>query len=112
MNDKTKHKYLVGFTGDNQCVYGKDVFDEKCGYISQYCSPMTIHQVTQLLKKFHKPERVAIYQLVPIKINDSSVNDDVIALNSVYEILKRIKKRRWIINTLVSKPNFLEAKDG
>lgn len=63
---RAKHKYLVGFIGDYQVVYGKDKFS--CEYqkdITSYTKPMTLLQAKRQLKSLSGKK--TIYELKPIK---------------------------------------------
>lgn len=61
MKDKTKHKYLVGFIGDNQCVYGKDT-----NSAFSYTHPMTLLQAKRQLKELSGKKTV--YELKPVQV--------------------------------------------
>ena len=60
MKDKTKHKYLVGFIGDKQCVYGLDV-----NGTASYVGPMTLLQAKKQLASLGDGSKT-IYELKPI----------------------------------------------
>ena len=66
MKDKNKHKYLVGYVGEHQCVYGKD-FGNNLKKTS-YTQPLTLYQAKLIMKKLSKvctsPKR--IYKLVEV----------------------------------------------
>lgn len=63
--DKTKHKYLVGFIGDKQVVYGKDQYsDTYKSDIAAYTKPMTLLQAKRQLKSLSGEK--TIYELRPI----------------------------------------------
>ena len=55
-----KHNYVVGFSGENQCIYGKDKNNQ-----ADYISPMTILQAIRELKSLAGDNK-AIYKLVKI----------------------------------------------
>lgn len=57
---KTKHKYLVGFMGDKNCVYGKDVDS-----LASYTQPLTLLQARRQLAQLSDGEKT-IYELKPI----------------------------------------------
>ena len=70
--DKVKHKYLVGFIGDQHCVYGKDVKD--CRFINDVASftkPMTIRQAVRQLKTLAGTK--TIYELKPVSTTKARV---------------------------------------
>lgn len=64
-------KYVVGFDGDKQVVYGPDKHDS-----STYIDVMGIKEVTKKYKEMIKDNeyydhpKIVIYELVPIKIGD------------------------------------------
>ena len=61
-----KHNYVVGFIGENQCVYGKDIHDDRLkDDIASYVAPLTIHQAIRQLKTL--TGRKAIYKLVKVE---------------------------------------------
>lgn len=60
-NDKTKHKYLVGWQGDIQCVYGRS---RKDGL--NFVDPLTLQQMKRLLKVFRAQRgTLVVYELKP-----------------------------------------------
>lgn len=62
-DDKTKHKYLVGYVGDKQCVYGKDNKEHGVSWVD----PMTLAQAHYLAAKhMQKTHAVRIYKIVPL----------------------------------------------
>lgn len=64
--DKTKHKYLIGFIGDKQCVYGKDVFCKTYdASVASFTQPMTLFQAERQLKQLNGQK--TIYELKPIR---------------------------------------------
>ena len=64
--DTRKHKYLVGYTGENQCLYD---FKETDIHSRTWVNPLTIFQANQFIKKLASDDaEKAIYELVPIKI--------------------------------------------
>lgn len=70
--DKEKHKYLVGFIGDRQCVYGKDKKDSRfANPVASYTQPMTIRQAVRQLKIL--TGRKTIYELKPISTTKARV---------------------------------------
>lgn len=63
--DKTKHKYLVGFVGDHNVVYGRDEYSEKFGSnVASYTRPMTLLQAKSGLRKLGGDK--TIYELKPV----------------------------------------------
>lgn len=64
---KAKHKYVVGFVGENQCVYGKDRYSEtyECE-VASFTHPLTLWQAKRQLKKLSSGKKT-IYELKPIK---------------------------------------------
>lgn len=60
-NDKTRHKYLVGYEGDNQCVYGKD-FE----LVAQWADPLTLKQAVERIKELDGNSDRHIYKLVSV----------------------------------------------
>lgn len=66
---KTKRKkklYVVGYDGDGQCLYGKDIIGN-LDKTPDYIDPMTEFQAKNYLKKMPNNEAV-IYKLVPVKL--------------------------------------------
>lgn len=75
--DKTKHKYLVGFIGDKQCVYGKDVKDSRfTNDIASYTKPMTIRQAVRQLKTLTGTK--TIYELKPVSTTKARVLTEMV----------------------------------
>lgn len=63
--DTRKHKYLVGYVGEGQCVYD---FKFKSNP-RQYVEPMTLAQAKRKVEELNTPSaKVAIYELVPIAV--------------------------------------------
>lgn len=60
---RTKRIYLVGYDGDHQTLYGKDINEfGKAGYVD----PLTLQQANQKLKELADDGR-AIYKIVRVK---------------------------------------------
>lgn len=65
---KRKRRFLVGYAGDGQCVYGR----ESCGQV-KYAIPTTIFGANQYAKKnltswnTRRKHPVFIYELVPVR---------------------------------------------
>ncbi len=54
------HNYIIGFSGERQCVYGKDKDNQ-----ADYISPMTILQAIRALKSLTGDNKT-IYKLVEV----------------------------------------------
>ncbi len=64
MKDR-KHNYVVGFEGESQVVYGKDVSSEQFkNDIASYTAPMTILQAIRQLGTLNGKK--AVYKLVKV----------------------------------------------
>jgi hypothetical protein len=65
---KRKHRYLVGFVGDGNCVYDMREHDIKG---RNWVKPLTLNQAKRALTKLVRASgRHAIYEIVPIAIFD------------------------------------------
>lgn len=63
-----KHNYVVGYTGEGQCAYGKRGLDEGCGWVNL----MTLNQAQTLSKEIvsldgKKISKSVVYKLVEVK---------------------------------------------
>ena len=60
---KNKHKYLVGWNSESQCVYGKDVEKQ-----ASFTDPMTYFQACNRVKELTKGFRIkrVVYELVEV----------------------------------------------
>jgi len=73
--DKEKHKYLVGFIGEMQCVYGKE--DSRfTGDIASYTRPMTIRQAVRQLNILTGEK--TIYELKPVSTTKARVLTEMV----------------------------------
>lgn len=64
---KKKYNYLVGYAGENQCVYGQDVYDDKFETkVASFTRPMTILQAKRALKQLSSKTKKVVYELVPM----------------------------------------------
>ena len=61
----SSQRYVVGFVGANQCVYGKHTKDDEIVYGA---NPLTRQEAERHLKRLWGGEKAAIYKLVPIKV--------------------------------------------
>lgn len=63
-----KHrKYVVGYRGDEDCIYGEEHFlDRKCGI----AIPLVFTKARKLLKTMYEAEKACIYKLVPVKLKE------------------------------------------
>ena len=61
---KRQHRFVVGFTGDRQVVYGKN---DKT--ICRWAEPMTISQARRRVKELLVAKRLkrVIYEIVPVE---------------------------------------------
>ena len=64
MAKKRKHNYLVGFTPEGNCVYGK-VGGRRIREDFTFANPMTLHQAHSMLNDLHNYPK-AIFKLVPV----------------------------------------------
>jgi hypothetical protein len=79
--DKTKHKYLVGFIGDNQVVYGKDKYCNQCeSDIASYTKPLTLLQAKRQLKQLGGEK--TIYELKPVSNLAVKIRIEMLARNN------------------------------
>ncbi len=77
MKDKDKHKYLVGFIGEMQCVYGKDEKDSRfTNDIASYTKPMTIRQAVRQLNTLAGEK--TIYELKPVSTTKARVLTEMV----------------------------------
>jgi len=58
-------RYVVGYAGKNQCVYGKDKEDGT----AQFADPFTLKQAKKERNRFIESEIIKIFKLVAIKEN-------------------------------------------
>ena len=76
--DKEKHKYLVGFAGENQSVYGKDVKDERFSEPVASCTqPMTVRQALRQLNTLSGKYK-RIYEIRPISITKARILSEMV----------------------------------
>lgn len=62
-----KYNYLVGYVGENQCVYGQDVYNDKFRTkVASFTQPMTIPQAKRAIKRLSTKTKKVIYKLVPV----------------------------------------------
>lgn len=54
-----KHNYLVGYVGENQIAYGKNM---------EFVELLTAHQARSHLKQLFSDHPKTIYKLVPVKL--------------------------------------------
>ncbi len=59
-----KHNYVVGFTGEGNCIFGK-VPGRRIKEVWTTANPMTLNQATSMIKELHGSPKV-IYRLVPL----------------------------------------------
>lgn len=62
-----KHNFLIGYEGENQCAYGKEVARKLT-----YAEPMTLWQAKKLAKKTfcinnNRKVKTVVYKLVRVK---------------------------------------------
>lgn len=57
-----KNKYVVGFTGANQIIYGQDEDGE-----ANYVEVMTLKEAREQLEELSDNAPKTIYKLVPVK---------------------------------------------
>lgn len=60
---RSKHEYLVGYEGDNQCRYGKDSTRSD----SNWVDPMTLWQAKRYVKRLDQNDKPRIFRLVPVR---------------------------------------------
>ncbi len=62
---KRKHRFVVGYPGDRQVTYGKDVHK-----LPSWIEPMTMFDAKRRLKKLYPYSRndAIIFEIVPTKI--------------------------------------------
>lgn len=64
---KNKYKYVVGYPGDNQCVYGKEIIEIKPNAdIKRWATPMTLYQAKRALKRLRSFDEGLIFELVAV----------------------------------------------
>lgn len=62
-----KHNYLIGYEGEGQCIYGKNVNN-----LSRFCELMTLFQAKQMAKKTYShnnrcKSKTVVYKLIKVK---------------------------------------------
>lgn len=68
-----KHNYVIGFGGEDQCIYGKDVKDKRfVNKVADFIQPMTKDEAEFQVKKLDpaKPIKRYVFKLVPVKCID------------------------------------------
>ncbi len=75
-----KYNYLVAFKGDGQCVYGKDVKEERFkNDIASYTQPMTIHQAIRQRKTLSSNGKKVVYKLVEVDPQKEKFKQKILA---------------------------------
>lgn len=67
MKENNKERYVIGWRGQGQCIYGKEQKDGSCNYADS----MTLKQAKRLRNKFPKAngrQKLLIYKLIPLKV--------------------------------------------
>jgi len=59
---RAKHKYLIGYPGEGQVVYGKNAERGT----SQYAIPMTLNQAEWMRRKMPSKKAI-IFRIAPLK---------------------------------------------
>jgi len=66
MKTKRKHRFVVGFKEESQCIYGKDAFSEQCECdVASFTQPMTIFQAIRQLETLDGDKK-GVYELVEV----------------------------------------------
>lgn len=61
---KPEHKYLVAYSRDGDCLYGRDDRDGR----TQYVDAMTLRDAERHLRRFPQPGKtVVLYKIVAVK---------------------------------------------
>lgn len=64
-----KYNYVVGFSGENQCVYGRDKYSQEFKtMVSSYVNPMTRGEAEEYAKRLTpaSPVNRYVFKLVPV----------------------------------------------
>ena len=69
MTEERKHNYVIGYKGEGQCIYGREI---NGGTIREYIQPLTLWQARNLSKRTfswnnNKKIKTVIYKIVEVK---------------------------------------------